>query len=220
MTAYELEPEVPGRYGDATVFDTTFYPPLVTRLDFIFDGWMGDDLVRSYPVYLVTDRLRTALEAAEITGINFDHVDVTTSDEFNEDFPDTELPTWHWLRVPGFAGHDDAWTGLQGRLTVSQRFMDVLTGFNLTMCSITPTHADTPAHTAPAAAPQVEMTGRGTGHYLANRGVQASTMAGVTIASLAIVADEHRPAWVALLIAWAVASAVAVTRARRRADRP
>lgn len=137
MNVYELEPEVPGGYGDATVFDWTVAPPIVTSLDFIFDGWMGDDIVASNPVHLVTDRLRTALEGAPLTGIEFDHVEVTTSDEFDEVFPDVELPTWHWLRATGFAGHDDAWPGRQGRLTVSQRFMDVLTGFNLTMCTVT-----------------------------------------------------------------------------------
>ncbi|MCC2308544.1 hypothetical protein [Cellulomonas chengniuliangii] len=49
----------------------------------------------SDPVFLVTDRLRTALEAAQVTGFQFDHVDVSTSEEFDAFFPGVELPPWH-----------------------------------------------------------------------------------------------------------------------------
>lgn len=137
MTEYELEPDVPGSFGDATVIDWAATPPAITRLDFIFDGWFGDDLVTSDPVFLVTARLRAALEAAQVTGVQFDHVDVSTSEEFDEFFPGVAMPVWEWMRVTGFPGRDDGWSGPGRTLTVSQRFMDVLAGFDLTTCTVT-----------------------------------------------------------------------------------
>lgn len=53
---YVLEPEVAGGWGgDGTVVDREFHPPIVSRLVYEFDGWLGDDLVTTFPpVYIVT----------------------------------------------------------------------------------------------------------------------------------------------------------------------
>ncbi|MCC2308545.1 hypothetical protein [Cellulomonas chengniuliangii] len=42
------------------------------------------------------------------------------------------------MRITGAPGRDDAWSARQRTLTASQRFMDILAGFNLTGCTITP----------------------------------------------------------------------------------
>ena len=104
---YILEPEVAGGLGDGTVMDTSVHPPRVQQLHYQFDGWLGDDLVASFPCFVVTARLRTAIEHSGFTGAAFAPVRVTTSDTFREMYPGTALPVWAWLQVRGTAGADD-----------------------------------------------------------------------------------------------------------------
>ncbi|GIG21270.1 hypothetical protein Cch01nite_19940 [Cellulomonas chitinilytica] len=134
---YVLEPEVAGGWGDGTVVDREFHPPIVSRLVYEFDGWLGDDLVTTFPVYIVTDRLRRALESSGLTGFSFDSVTVTRSEQF-EDTGSPALPEWAWLRLTGAAYRDDAWSGNLGDLTVSERMLALLREFQLDNCDIEP----------------------------------------------------------------------------------
>lgn len=46
---YRLEPEVAGELGSGTVMDVSRHPPLVSHLQFKFQGWLGDDLLETFP---------------------------------------------------------------------------------------------------------------------------------------------------------------------------
>ena len=80
MTSYQLEPEVAGGFGQATVIDTPVTPNVVTQLEYEFDGWLGDELVEFITVHLVTLRVRDALVDAGATGIQFAPVTVSRSE--------------------------------------------------------------------------------------------------------------------------------------------
>lgn len=54
-------------------------------------------------------------------------------------------------------------------------------------------------------------------NYLADRGVQASAVAGVTIGTLAIFTEQYRPVWLALGIAWAIVTGFTIWSAHRKA---
>ncbi|GGJ53754.1 hypothetical protein ALP32_02980 [Pseudomonas avellanae] len=45
MNYYHIEPEVAGSLGEQTVIDTESWPPKVSRLEYQFDGWLGDELL-------------------------------------------------------------------------------------------------------------------------------------------------------------------------------
>jgi hypothetical protein len=45
---FRLEPEVAGGPGAATVLDSSTHPPRVARLEYHFDGWLGDNVLRQY----------------------------------------------------------------------------------------------------------------------------------------------------------------------------
>lgn len=44
---FYLEPEVSGGLGDDAIMDTGVHPPVVTRLHYEFDGWLGDVAFRA-----------------------------------------------------------------------------------------------------------------------------------------------------------------------------
>ncbi|GIG36259.1 hypothetical protein [Cellulomonas pakistanensis] len=135
MTSYELEPEVAGGLGPGTEWGPGRRE--ITRLDYEFDDWLGDDLVTSTPVTLATARVRDAIVDAGLTGVAFAPVIVSRSDLFAE-LNDRELPEWAWLRAVGHAGRDDAWSGRRGTLTVSDRALALLQQFTLDRCVVTP----------------------------------------------------------------------------------
>jgi len=79
------------------------------------------------------------IEEAKLTGVRFDEVEVTTSDQFKELYPDRQLPKFVWLRVEGKAGHDDFGIAPGLRLVASERAFELLKRINLSnAASITP----------------------------------------------------------------------------------
>lgn len=137
LPSYQLEPEVAGGFGDATVIDTSVSPNVVTQLEYEFDGWLGDELVEFITVHLVTTRVRDALLDAALTGIRFAPVTVSRSEQFHE-VHTGELPEWVWMQVVGAPAHDDAWIGAGQMLTVSERMLAVLQRFSLNHCRVVP----------------------------------------------------------------------------------
>jgi len=136
MTSYELELDVAGSPGPGTQWGDSAAE--IRRLNYEFDGWLGDDLVTSTPVTIVTTRVRDAIAAARLTGAEFADVLVTRSEQFEDVMgADAELPEWVWLRPVGTPGQDDAWAGRWNRLTISERMYALLQQFNLNHCNVT-----------------------------------------------------------------------------------
>lgn len=138
MKYFYLEPEVSGGLGDNTVMDTSVHPPIVTRLHYEFDGWLGDVAVTSFPCYLVTGAVKAKFLTAGFSGATFDKVEVTTSELFEEMQPDLELPPFVWLKVDGKAGHDDFGLAEDHRLVVSERVLDALRPLGISHALIEP----------------------------------------------------------------------------------
>jgi hypothetical protein len=130
MARWIIEPEVPGGLGEGTKLDTSVHPPQVFRLHYEFQGWFGDDLVCSFPCFLVTDSLARALQKSALTGWRLDKVVVTVSPEFRELYPMRQLPGFHWLVV---VGDNDADFTLDPRhhLSISASALQLLQRFRL-----------------------------------------------------------------------------------------
>lgn len=133
---YLLEPEVAGELGPETEMDSSVHPPVVSRLQYEVHGWLGDDIVESFPCFVVTKRLGDLLTEAELTGFKLGSVDVVVSDE-TEDLADSTavVPEFLWLQVDenqsGDFGLDES-----GRLVVSERALDIMREVNLDNCDI------------------------------------------------------------------------------------
>lgn len=136
MARYVLEPEVAGELGPGTEMDSSVHPPVVTRLQYVLHGWLGDDIVESFPSFAVTKRLGKLLTESSLTGFRLGDVDVVMPDEANnvDDSP-AMVPELLWLQVDegprGDLGLDDT-----GRLVVSDRALNVLRQVNIANCDI------------------------------------------------------------------------------------
>lgn len=123
---FYIEPEVSGGLGVNTVADTTVHPPVVSKLNYLFDGWLGDDLLESFPCYVVSERLKSELVNTTLSGFEIDELEVTKSEQFDEQYPGKTLPKFYWLKITGKAGKDDFGLTSDHRLVVSEAALDVL----------------------------------------------------------------------------------------------
>ena len=126
-----IEPEVAGELGNETILDNTTHPPLVKKLHFLFQGWLGDDFIECFPIYIVTERLFNEIETSKLTGVIFDEVKVTTSDEFKSMYPHVQLPTFIWMKVIGETNNADFSIATDLRLLISEKALDVLRKFKI-----------------------------------------------------------------------------------------
>lgn len=136
MPFYSLEPEVAGELGSETVMDPGQYPPSVQELHYSFSGWPEDDILETFPCFVITRPLADAIRDAKLTGWLLDDLRVTRASQFIELYPDSELPPFAWLKVVGHPGHDDFGIGADHRLVVSQRCLEVLQSFSLANCDV------------------------------------------------------------------------------------
>ncbi len=97
------------------------------EVNFVFDKWLGDDLVSAHPSFLGTNSLKQALESLEnVTGFRPSRARTSCSAFLKRHSPGLELPCFWVLHVDGRAGADDMGVTRDGSLVVSQRTMDVL----------------------------------------------------------------------------------------------
>src|SRR5690242_15272675 len=97
--AYRLSPEVPGMFGANTVLDTSGAPPVVHRLDYVFLGWLGDELIETYPIFMASQRLADYLTQAGVVGPSWETTTVRLDPQFVEYFPEDAAavpPEWLW----------------------------------------------------------------------------------------------------------------------------
>ncbi|WP_394134306.1 hypothetical protein [Aliivibrio fischeri] len=131
MKFYYLEPEVSGSLGELTTINTSVHPPVVTKLHYEFEGWLGDDILESFPCFIISQKLKGFLDSSSLSGYQLNDVYVTRSDEFIEMYPNKELPTFYWLKITGKSGVDDFSISSDNRLVVSSMALKLLRKGNL-----------------------------------------------------------------------------------------
>ena len=123
MNFLTIEPEIAGAPVGST-------PP--GHLTCAFDTWLGDDLVRAFPVLLATTPLKTALlKLRGRSGFEVQRARVRASPFFRKHNPGKRLPPFFAITVSGKAGRDDFGLTAAGVLVVSRRILDVLLGFRI-----------------------------------------------------------------------------------------
>jgi hypothetical protein len=136
MKYYLLSPEVAGGLGPNTVMSQTVHPPEVARLHYHMEGWLGDELLESFPCFVVTQRLADAIKNAQLTGVGFGDVEVTLSEQFRLLYPDRELPRLAWLKIVGKVAQDDLGMDKRNRLVASEVALQVFKAVTLENCAI------------------------------------------------------------------------------------
>ncbi|MBY7903824.1 hypothetical protein KW507_22710 [Vibrio fluvialis] len=123
---FYIEPEVSGGFGDNSVMDTTVHPPKVYKLHYQFDGWLGDELLESFPCFIISEALAQELEREHLSGFTLEDVEVTKSEQFEELYPRKALSKFFWLQVTGSAAQDDLGIAEDHRLVVSESALNTL----------------------------------------------------------------------------------------------
>jgi hypothetical protein len=131
-----LEPEVAGELGPETIMDSSVHPPAVAVLHYELSGWLGDDLLESFPCFIVTDRCRRALETGGVSGCAFAPAKVTVSETFSELYPGRALPDFIWMKVNGRAEEDDFGLSSDYRLVISDRALRILEELQISHCDV------------------------------------------------------------------------------------
>lgn len=134
--SYIMEPEVAGGWGDDTLVDTSVHPPIVTALVYAFDGWSGDDLLTTFPCFIVTDRLAALIEATKLSGYSFAPVKCVKTETFDDLYPGRSLPAFRWLKVTGTVNCDDFAIDDEHRLVVSDAAYAVIAQGNIAHCEV------------------------------------------------------------------------------------
>ena len=136
---FYLEPEVAGGIGPNSELHREDGRLVVTRLNYEFDGWLGDALLETTPCFIVTDEARHAIEGAALTGITFSDVEVTRSAVFTDLYGDKVLPHFWWLVVVGQPGTDDFGLDNDLRLVASEQALVALRAVGLAHAEVQPT---------------------------------------------------------------------------------
>lgn len=116
---FEVDPEVPGYPSEKSETAGDGYPLHYKSLHFVFQGWMGDQIVTSWPIYLVTSSLAEAFKAENLSGFEIDSVKVEKDPRFVESEPDIILPPFVWFKVNGVCGESDFFLD-EGALVISE----------------------------------------------------------------------------------------------------
>jgi len=111
--------------------DTPVHPPDVDSLHYEFDGWPGDDLLESFPCFIISEKLKEMIGESELTGYEIGDVTVSKSETFTELHPERELPDFYWLKIVGEPATDDFGLSEDHHLTVSQEALSVLQDANI-----------------------------------------------------------------------------------------
>ncbi|OQP44872.1 hypothetical protein A4H97_10975 [Niastella yeongjuensis] len=126
--SYFIEPEVSGQLGDNTNMDLSIHPPKVERLHFVFYGWLGDDLIECFPVFLITEKLKNALIISELSGYEIKDCQIEESDEFKL-LQNVILPNFFWLSITGNVNDD--FSIASKKLKISDNAFSFLSQYNL-----------------------------------------------------------------------------------------
>lgn len=124
---YVIDPEVAGGWGKN--MDVTRLPDetvIINKVHYQFDGWLGDALLESTPIFIGTQKLADAIITAGLTGVEFDDVEISKSHIFNQLHPERKLPEFVWFKFNGKPGNADFGVTPELQLTVSQRALELL----------------------------------------------------------------------------------------------
>ena len=135
---YRLEPHVAGELGGATRLDPSQHPPAVSEVEYLLDGPEADELIESFPVFLVSTALAERLSVEGLTGFALGQATVRPGAEYTAMYGDAAHPDYLWLRPDGSAPSEDAWLDHEYRLCVSDRMMSALQQHRIGRCAIEP----------------------------------------------------------------------------------
>jgi hypothetical protein len=108
----------------------------VKHLHYEFEGWSGDELLASFPCFIVTKEMGAKLVDAGLSGFELAEVEISKSGLFLALHPKRDLPAFQWLRVLGDAGAADFGVTEGYDLVVSNGALRILREGRLAHCDV------------------------------------------------------------------------------------
>ncbi len=146
---YLLKPEVAGGWGNATTVerDNLGVTKRITHLDYEFSGWLGDDLLTTSPCFIVSEPLHKAIASSNLSGVSFEPITISKSQEFIDLYGDRQLPLFTRLIPHGQVTLQNStriteWSNLdfsiggKTKLIVTQEALNLIQKFQLNHCEI------------------------------------------------------------------------------------
>lgn len=133
---YRLDPQVAGELGDETVLDSSTHPPLVSQVDYVLDQPDADDLIQSFPIFLISTGLGSRLQDAGLTGFALAGALVRPSENYLAIYGAVPHPQYMWFQVIRADIEADCWLDESLQLCVSDRMMRHLEAADLSDCLI------------------------------------------------------------------------------------
>ncbi|WP_245614512.1 hypothetical protein [Actinokineospora inagensis] len=119
------------------------HPPQANQVEYAFHDWLGDELITSHPVFLVTTALAEVLAASKLTGFELRDASTTLADEGEDWISDVStLPAFRWLVITGTAGDEDFGLMPNSTLVVSDAGLAALRTRQLEFCDVIPYEAE------------------------------------------------------------------------------
>lgn len=120
------------------MIDRSTHPPSVSDLQYRFSGWLGDVLLESFPVFIISEEAAATLAREGLSGAAFEDVQVIVTQEFRERHTGPPLPRFVRLKPPATVGDTDFALAGDGRLVVSRKALRILTSLGIAHALCTP----------------------------------------------------------------------------------
>lgn len=144
MEYYLLKPEIAGELGDSSeiIYEDGRIKE-VKFLEFVFRGWLGDEILKARPCYIVTEDIMDSFLKNGITGVRYENIKISFSEEFIDIYENTsEVPAF--VRIIPLNRVDeleptmveDVYLDKYNRLIVSEKTLKILRDHKLDNCDI------------------------------------------------------------------------------------
>jgi hypothetical protein len=133
MLFYAIEPEVAGHLGSRSSLSTD--KTSIDQMHYVFDGWLGDDILSTYIFFLATEEARIVIERYNGTGYSFDDALVEKSDNYYGKH-DCLAINFFWWKIHGQAGVDDCGLNKRKELVVSEKLLGEFSKLKIGNCLI------------------------------------------------------------------------------------
>ena len=138
MQYFVVEPEVPGELGPRTVLERSTHPPKVLSLHYIFLGWLGDHLVESFPVFLISKALEEEFQSRNVSGYRTSSAEIEVSPDLLESSPGLSIPSFLQMEIIGKKDSDDLFLAEDHRLVISERVKSIAEDLGTSHWDLTP----------------------------------------------------------------------------------
>ncbi|MBW9154748.1 hypothetical protein [Clostridium estertheticum] len=147
MDMFRLEPEVAGEIGENSRI--RYERGMIKEVEFLhyeFTGWLGDEILTSHPCFIVSENIVEDILRSKLRGYRFEDIEISTSDEFKEMFPNRYIPNFKRLIPLGKvvvrdekifqSSEDDFCLEDDVELVVSYNALEILKKSNIDNCEI------------------------------------------------------------------------------------